>query len=92
MASKRLAHSISSGTDVNVWLHTSGLLVSFAYAQLEGFDVIGPDKVDGAAAETAAHHARSVDTFGLPSEFHHKVELPATYFEIVAQAPMRLPH
>src|SRR6202049_4003410 len=90
--SKRLAHSVGSGTDVNVWLHICGLLVSFAYSQLERFNVIGTDQINGAAAKPTAHHACSVYALGLHSELHHKVEFPATYFKIVAQARMRLTH
>src|ERR1700724_628649 len=90
--SQRLAHSVGSTADVNVWLHTCGLLVSFAYSQLELFNVIGTDQIDGADAKTTAHHACSVYALGFDSELHHEVELPATYFKIVAQAPMRLSH
>src|SRR6266849_1390393 len=49
-------------------------------------------KVDGAASEATAGHARAMNARLPPGDFHHDVQLPATDLIIVPQTTVRLCH
>ncbi len=64
------AGPISSGAEIDFRLAASRMLITFLNHLPEGFDMIGLNERDGAAAKTAARHSCSVNALGLLSEFN----------------------
>src|SRR5712692_9530514 len=81
-----LTTAISGAARIDLWVDSESLAVGLRNIAREVFDGAGTNQVDGAAAESAARHARADHFIEVASGFLQEVEFGAAHLVVVAHA------